>query len=397
MAPELARGIPVLRVIARLNVGGPALHVAYLSAGLTPRGYDTTLVAGTIARGEESMAYVAEKAGVRLVALPSLSREIAPVHDAVAAFRLARLIREVRPTILHTHTAKAGTVGRVAALLAGDARPPIVIHTFHGHVLQGYFGPTKSSVFRLLERMLAKVTTVLVAVSPEVRDDLVRLGVAPAEKFVVIRLGIELEQRVATDVPREETRRRLGTPPERFLVGWLGRMTGVKQTQDLLTVLATLRENGVDAGLLVVGDGPDRVAFEERAQALGLARHCLFLGYQEEVAPWYSAMDAVALPSGNEGTPVTVIEALAARKPVVAYAVGGVPDVVREGVDGFLVERGDTSAMAERLAQLAADPELGVRLGAAGRDRVLDRYGVGRLLDDVDRLYQETIATRSRG
>jgi len=397
MASELARGIPVLRVIARLNVGGPALHVAYLSAGLTPRGYDTTLVAGTIARGEESMAYVAEKAGVRLVALPSLSREIAPVHDALAAFRLARLIREVRPTILHTHTAKAGTVGRVAALLAGDARPPIVIHTFHGHVLQGYFGPTKSSVFRLLERMLAKVTTVLVAVSPEVRDDLVRLGVAPAEKFVVIRLGIELEQRVATDVPREETRRRLGTPPERFLVGWLGRMTGVKQTQDLLTVLATLRENGVDAGLLVVGDGPDRVAFEERAQALGLARHCLFLGYQEEVAPWYSAMDAVALPSGNEGTPVTVIEALAARKPVVAYAVGGVPDVVREGVDGFLVERGDTSAMAERLAQLAADPELGVRLGAAGRDRVLDRYGVGRLLDDVDRLYQETIATRSRG
>ena len=397
MAPELARGIPVLRVIARLNVGGPALHVAYLSAGLTPRGYDTTLVAGTIARGEESMAYVAEKAGVRLVALPSLSREIAPVHDAVAAFRLARLIREVRPTILHTHTAKAGTVGRVAALLAGDARPPIVIHTFHGHVLQGYFGPTKSSVFRLLERMLAKVTTVLVAVSPEVRDDLVRLGVAPAEKFVVIRLGIELEQRVATDVPREETRRRLGTPPERFLVGWLGRMTGVKQTQDLLTVLATLRENGVDAGLLVVGDGPDRVAFEERAQALGLARHCLFLGYQEEVAPWYSAMDAVALPSGNEGTPVTVIEALAARKPVVAYAVGGVPDVVREGVDGFLVERGDTSAMAGRLARLAAEPELGVRLGAAGRERVLDRYGVGRLLDDVDRLYQETIATRSRG
>jgi glycosyltransferase involved in cell wall biosynthesis len=397
MAPEPARRIPVLRVIARLNVGGPALHVAYLSSGLTPRGYDTTLVAGTIARGEESMAYVAEKAGVRLVTLPSLSREIAPLHDAVAAFRLARLIREVRPTILHTHTAKAGTVGRVAAILAGDARPPIVIHTFHGHVLQGYFGPTKSAVFRLLERMLAKVTTVLVAVSPEVRDDLVRLGVAPADKFAVIRLGIELEQRVATAVPREETRRRLGVPPERFVVGWLGRMTGVKQTQDLLTVLATLRENGVDAGLLVVGDGPDRVAFEERARSLDLARDCLFLGYQEDVAPWYSAMDAVALPSGNEGTPVTVIEALAAGKPVVAYAVGGVPDVIRDGIDGFLVERGDTSAIAERLAQLAADPELGVRLGAAGRERVLERYGVGRLLDDVDRLYQETIATRSRG
>jgi glycosyltransferase involved in cell wall biosynthesis len=384
-------------VIARLNVGGPALHVAYLSAGLTPRGYDTTLVAGTIARGEESMAHVAEKAGARLVTLPSLSREIAPVHDALAAFRLSRLIREVRPTILHTHTAKAGTVGRVAALLAGDARPPIVIHTFHGHVLQGYFGPTKSSLFRLLERLLAKVTTVLVAVSPEVRDDLVRLGVAPAEKFAVIRLGIELEQRVTTDVPREEIRRRLGIPETRFVIGWLGRMTGVKQTLDLLTALSALRQNGVDAGLLVVGDGPDRVAFEERARALGVARDCLFLGYQEDVAQWYSAMDVIALPSGNEGTPVTVIEALAASKPVVAYAVGGVPDVVRDGIDGFLVEPGDTSAMAERLAQIAADSELGRRLGAAGRERVLERYGVGRLLDDVDRLYRETIATRRGG
>ncbi len=388
--------VSVLRVIARLNVGGPALHVAYLSAGLTPRGYDTTLVAGTIARGEESMAYIAEQAGARVVALPGLSREISPLHDALAIFRLARLIRQVRPTILHTHTAKAGTVGRVAALLAGDARPPIVVHTFHGHVLRGYFGPAKSAVFRVLERLLAKATTVLVAVSPEVRDDLVRLGVAPAEKFTVVRLGIELEQRVASTVPREEVRRRLGIAPERFVVGWIGRMTGVKQTHDLLAALADLRAGGVDAGLLVVGDGPDRSGFEERARDLGLVRHCLFLGYQEDVAPWYAAMDAVALPSGNEGTPVTVIEALAAGKPVVAYEVGGVPDVVREGVDGFLVEPGSTSDMAERLAQLAADPELRRRLGEAGRERVLERYGVGRLLDDVDRLYRETMERKAR-
>ena len=391
---ESEQRVSVLRVIARLNVGGPALHVAYLTAGLTPRGYDTTLVAGTIARGEESMAYIAEQAGARVVALPGLSREISPFRDAIAVFRLAKLIRQVRPTILHTHTAKAGTVGRVAALVAGSARPPIVVHTFHGHVLRGYFGPAKSTLFRVLERLLAKVTTVLVAVSPEVRDDLVQLGVAPAEKFAVVRLGIELEQRVASDVPRDEVRRRLGIPPERFVVGWIGRMTGVKQTHDLLAALAELRAGGVDAGLLVVGDGPDRAGFEQRARELDLVRHCLFLGYQEDVAPWYAAMDAVALPSGNEGTPVTVIEALAAGKPVVAYEVGGVPDVVREGVDGFLVEPGSTSGMAERLAQLAADRELGRRLGEAGRERVLERYGVGRLLDDVDQLYRETIAKK---
>jgi glycosyltransferase involved in cell wall biosynthesis len=379
-------------VIARLNVGGPALHVAYLSAGLTERGYDTTLVAGTIGRGEESMAYVAESAGARVITLPGLSREISPLRDAVAVVRLAALIRRLRPQILHTHTAKAGTVGRVAAFLAGNARPPIVVHTFHGHVLRGYFSPTKTSFFRVLERMLAKITTVLVAVSPEVRDDLVALGVAPAEKFTVIRLGIELEQRVRCEEPPAEVRRQLGIPPERFVVGWLGRMTGVKQTSDLLTVLAALLERGVDAGLLIVGDGPDRVGFEQQAQSLGLVRHCLFLGYQEEVAPWYAAMDAVALPSGNEGTPVTVIEALAAGRPVAAYGVGGVPDVVRDGVDGFVVEAGDTAALADRLADLAADPELRARMGAAGRERVLERYGVGRLLDDVDRLYRETMA-----
>ena len=169
-------------------------------------------------------------------------------------------------------------------------------------------------------------------------------------------------------------------------------MTGVKQTTDLLDVLGALREQGVDAGLLLVGDGPDREGFERRAQELGLVRHCLFLGYQEEVAPWYTAMDAVALPSGNEGTPVTVIEALAAGKPVAAYGVGGVPDVVRNGVDGFVVDPGDTAALAARLAELSADPEQRTRMGAAGRERVLERYGVGRLLDDVDRLYRETMA-----
>ncbi|TMJ95142.1 MAG: glycosyltransferase [Actinobacteria bacterium] len=203
---------------------------------------------------------------------------------------------------------------------------------------------------------------------------------------------MELEERVRCEEPREEIRRRLGIPPDRFVVGWLGRMTGVKQTTDLLDVLGALREQGVDAGLLLVGDGPDREGFERRAQELGLVRHCLFLGYQEEVAPWYTAMDAVALPSGNEGTPVTVIEALAAGKPVAAYGVGGVPDVVRNGVDGFVVDPGDTAALAARLAELSADPERRTRMGAAGRARVLERYGVGRLLDDVDRLYRETMA-----
>lgn len=374
-------------------MGGPALHVAYLSAGLAERGYETTLVAGSLARGEGSMAYVAEGLGVEIFRLDALSREISPIRDALSILRLARLIRMERPRILHTHTAKAGTVGRLAALLAGDARPEVLVHTFHGHVLRGYFGPLKSGAFRLLERLLARITTRLVAVSPQVRDDLVAFGVAPAEKFSVVRLGIELGERVETDVPGVDARARLGIGSGQFVIGWVGRMTGVKRTDDVLESLRLTRERGVDAVLLMVGDGPDREHVEERASRLGIVRHCLFLGYQEDVSGWYRAFDAMILPSANEGTPVVVIEALAAGCPVVATDVGGVSDVVREGVDGFLVPARDTEALAERLTRLARDPELRARMGAAGRESVPARYAVERLVTDIDELYRSLLAT----
>jgi glycosyltransferase involved in cell wall biosynthesis len=389
--PEPHR-VKVVRVIARLNMGGPALHVAYLTAGLRDRGYDTTLVAGTLARGEDSMAFVADELGVDVVTIPELGREISPLRDLLATIRLAGLIRRERPQILHTHTAKAGTVGRAAALLAGPARPPIVVHTFHGHVLRGYFGPLRSRFFRALERRLARNSTALVAVSPQVRDDLVELGVAPPEKFAVVRLGIELEDRVGPVDGRAETRRYLGIPDGRFAVGWVGRMTAVKRGEDVLEGFKLLRDRGVDATLCLVGDGPDRPQLERRAHELGIVRDTLFLGYQEDVAPLYAAFDALVLPSGNEGTPVSVIEALAAGRPVVAARVGGVPDVVRDGEDGFLVRPGATDELAERLSRLAADPALRERLGAAGRARVVPRYAVDRLVDDVDRLYRSLLA-----
>jgi glycosyltransferase involved in cell wall biosynthesis len=380
--------IRVLRVIARLNVGGPALHVSYLSAGLAERGYETTLVAGDVAKGEESMAFVAESAGVEVVRLPGLSREISPVRDLLAAVRVAREIRRTRPHILHTHTAKAGAIGRAAAVLAGGARPQVVVHTYHGHVLNGYFGLVGTSVFRGIERLLALASDTLVAVSPQVRDDLVALHVAPARRFAVIRLGIDLQPRVRTTVDAAELRRRLGIGSERFVIGWFGRMTAVKRTDDLIDVLVALRGRDVDACLLLVGDGTDRERLEQRARDAGVARDVFFLGYQKDVANWYAVADAVVLTSVSEGTPVTIIEALAAGRPVVTTDVGGVADVVRDGIDGFLVEVGDTDAMATRLAEIAADPAVGERLAATGQKRVLSRYAVARLVDDVDRLYR---------
>jgi glycosyltransferase involved in cell wall biosynthesis len=302
-------------------------------------------------------------------------------------------MRREKPTILHTHTAKAGAVGRIAALFAGGARPRIIVHTFHGHVLRGYFNPLVALGFRLLERWLARFTTSLIAVSPEVRDDLVQLGVAPTEKFVVVRLGISLDERVGGDSDvRDETRRVLGVKPDAFVVGWVGRMTAVKRTDDVLLAFRRLHDEHADSYLCLVGDGPDRAHLERYAHALGVAQRCLFLGYQDDVARFYAAMDVLLLPSANEGTPVSVIEALAAGRPVVATRVGGVPDVVRDGTDGFLAEVGDTDGLAAHLVELARDPDRRTEMGERGRARVFERYAVDRLVDDVDRLYRSLLS-----
>ncbi len=389
-----AQPIRVLRVIARLNMGGPAIHVANLAAGLETRGYHTTLVAGSLARGEDSMAFLAERLGVTVVTVAELQREVSVLHDARSVQRVAELIRSERPHILHTHTAKAGAIARAAARLAGGARPPVVVHTFHGHVLKGYFGTGRTAFFRHVERALARACDVLVAVSPEVRDELVELGVAPYEKFVVIRLGIPLAERLGDPTANADYRRLYGIPEDAFVVGWVGRMTGVKDTGAVVEIVRAARERGVDAVLCMVGDGPDRGRLEELAHELGIARNCYFVGYQSDVAGYYRLFDVFLLPSVNEGTPVSAIESLASGTPVVANRVGGVPDVVRDGVDGFLVEAGDTEAAAARLAELAADPELRARLGESGRARVLERYSVDRLVDDVDRLYRSLLTAK---
>jgi glycosyltransferase involved in cell wall biosynthesis len=384
--------VRVLRVIARLNMGGPTLHVSYLTKGLDERGYETTLVAGQLARGEDSMSYAAETLGIDVVQVPQLHRDLSPVYDPVSVKRLVAEIQRVRPHIVHTHTAKAGAVGRMAALLAGNAKPPVVVHTFHGHVLRGYFDPVRTEFFRETEKFLARHTTRLIAVGPEVRDDLVELGVAPPEKFTVIRLGIDLESRVGDGTAGVELRRLFGIPADRFVVGWIGRMTGIKRVPDVLETFKRLLALGVDAQLVLVGDGPERDRLEEQAHELGIQKRTLFAGYQREISDYYDLFDAFLLPSRNEGTPVVAIESLAARTPVVATRVGGVPDVVRDGVDGFLTEVGDVDALAERLAELARDPGLRTRMGEAGREHVIPRYRISRLVDDIDALYRELLA-----
>jgi glycosyltransferase involved in cell wall biosynthesis len=381
--------LEIVHVIARLNVGGAAMSVIELADRQRLTGHDVLVVAGSLAEGEESMEYLAEERAVPLLRLPVLHRELSPRRDARAVRTLRRLLRERRPDVLHTHTAKAGATGRIAALLAGDARPPAVVHTFHGHVLSGYFSPRREQVFRLLERGLGQASA-LTAVSDEVRDDLVALGVAPAERIDVIPYGFDLSA-YGTDGRREELRGELGLADGDFLVGWAGRFTAIKRPLDLVRVLEGLVRLDVDASLALVGDGADRGDVEALTAELGVADRCRFVGFRRDIADWYSAFDALLMTSENEGTPVAAIEALASARPVVATDAGGTRTVVEHGRSGFLAPVGDTDELAARLAELARDRTLAARLGAFGSEDVRRRFTLERMERDVHALYRREL------
>jgi glycosyltransferase involved in cell wall biosynthesis len=380
--------LSIVHVIARLNVGGAALHVLQLAREQAQRGHDVLVVAGTLAAGEESMEYVADELGVHVLKLPLLQRELSPRADAAAILALRELLRQRRPDVLHTHTAKAGATGRLAALAVGSARPRAIVHTYHGHVLSGYFSRRWERVFRLIERLLSHTAGTLVAVSNEVRDDLVRFRVAPAERFVVVPYGFDLPAwSEADEAARRRLRAQVGADA-RFVVGWAGRLTAIKRPLDLVRTLGGLLERDVDALLVLVGDGEDRPAVEALAAELGLRDRCRFVGFQQRIRDWYAAFDAFLLTSANEGTPVAAIEALAAGRPVVATRAGGTGAVVANGETGYLERIGDTEALAARLALLARDPELGARMGERGADDVRERFTIGRMADEIEAVYR---------
>src|SRR5437773_7622706 len=284
--------------------------------------------------------------------LPTLGRAISPLDDLRALTGLALLARSFKPDIVHTHLAKAGALGRIAARIAGVRT---VVHTYHGSVFRGYFGQRESAVYLGIERALARITTRIVAITSGQKADLVDLGIAPSSKIVEIPLGLDLDH--FRELPaREAALSALGLPREGRYVAIVARLVPIKDIPTFLRALALVTESLPDVRGLVVGDGPERGAVERLAQNLGLERRCRFLGWRADLPNVYAASDVVALTSLNEGSPVSVIEAMASGRAVVATAVGGVPDVVGD-TTGVLVASGDHRALAEAVLALLADPE----------------------------------------
>jgi glycosyltransferase involved in cell wall biosynthesis len=407
--------LKILRIIARLNVGGPARHVVWLTDGLRANGYDTLLVTGVVPPGEDDMTYFAQSAGVTPHVIPQMSREIS-LRDALASWKVFRLMLRERPNLVHTHTAKAGTVGRVAGLLyrwltpaalMGRPRACRFVHTYHGHVFHSYYGPAKTKLFLTIERALARlVTDRIIVVSEQQRREINEdFKVGTPEQYAVVPLGLDLSLFSDWQAKRSRLREEVGASDDELLIGIVGRLTEIKNHAMFLLAAARGKElNSSDQRrmrFVLIGDGRLRRPLEEQARELGLADDVVFLGTREDPEFFYPALDVVALTSHNEGTPLTLIEAMASERAVVSTAVGGVVDLLGAKLtdgDGYTVcergisvKSGDVEGFAQGLHRLIGDQNLRRELGGRGREFVRQNYAKERLINDISNLYEQLL------
>lgn len=376
----------VIRIIARLNVGGPAIHVILLTAGLDSEQYESHLVSGVEAPEEGNMHALADEKGIKPFIIPSLGRELNPLYDLKTFWQLFRLIRKEKPDIVHTHTAKAGTVGRLAAWLAGV---PVIVHTFHGHVLHGYFSPVKSVFFQWVERFLAKRCNTIIAVSESCRDDLLKYKISSPEHIITIPLGLELNRfSEQPDHVRTAVRQELSIPNGAFTVGMVARMVPIKRHEDLFQAIAKVLESYPDTYFVNAGDGELKPHLLELAEELQITHRCLFPGFCDDQERLYQAFDATVLTSANEGLPVAVIESLAAGKTVIATRVGGVPELIEDNRTGYIVEPGDIDSIADGLIKAISHPAKTAEMGRLAQEETIRKYSSQRLFNDIQNLYQ---------
>ncbi|MEU6650598.1 glycosyltransferase [Streptomyces sp. NPDC046900] len=365
-----------------MNVGGPALLVATLMRGIDNERFDHRLYAGFV--GPDEADYVDQRApDVPVCRVPTLGRAVRPTDELRALTALTAAMRRFRPHIVHTHTAKAGALGRVAAVLA---RVPACVHTFHGHLLQGYFSPAKTRIVVQAERGLAAVTDRLVAVGCTVRDDLLAAGIGRPRQYVVMPPGTTS----AVPPPRSEARRQLGLPQDGLVVAYVGRLTRIKRPDRFLSVAREVRRTVPTARFLVCGDG-DLHDDLERAAGLGDSLH--LLGWRADVETVYAAADLVLLTSDNEGMPVSLIEAGLAGVPTVATNVGSVSEVVQDGQTGLLAPP-DAQELTRHAIRLLSDDGLRSRMGQQARAWTARKFGAERLVQDTHDLYASIAVER---
>ncbi len=376
----------VVHVVTRTNIGGVSSYLDNLVQGLQrqpglqelhslDKKIDITLVRGRPSVDEgDYFAY--RPLPVPIVDVASLRRRVTPFHDVITLVRLVRIFRRLRPDVVHTHMAKAGALGRIAAVIA---RVPVRVHTFHGHLLQGYFSGTKTRIIVTVERALRRITSHAVVIGERVRGDLVDIGITSHETSSMIPPAVPTPNRV----PREAARARLGLPNDVVIVGFIGRLAPIKRPDRVIALARALP----DVHFSIVGEG--ELSDVVRTDAHGLD-NVSFLGWQEDVATVHCAIDVALLTSDNEGMSVSLIEAAAAGLPIVATNVGAIPEIVQHAVNGLLADTEEEIIAAVR--RLADDSDERRRFGIAGAEIASSMFTVARLAQSHDALYARLVA-----
>ena len=382
----------ILRIVNRFNLGGPTYNAANLTRFL-PEEYETLLVGGTHQAHEASSRFILDNLGVDYRALEEMGRSLHWMRDRQALKALGHIIDEFQPDIVHTHASKAGALGRLAA---HRRKVPVIVHTFHGHVFDGYFGTVKTALVKNTERYLSRLSDAIIAISPLQRDALVhQYKVAPAHKVHTVPLGFQLERFWSEQTAlRQRWRAEHQLTEDEVAIGIIGRLTEIKNHRFFLEVIAGLQAK-VPVRAFVIGGGELEHVLQSQASEMGLTAgdrpRLRFVGWEQAVEKPLAGLDVVVLTSRNEGTPVSLIEAQAAGKPVVSTDVGGVRDVVLDNRSGFIVRPGDLNDFQQKVAQLVSDPELRGRIGLEGRAHVREAYAHTRLASHMDALYKQLL------
>lgn len=389
----------VLRIINRLNLGGPTYNVAYLSKFLEPE-YETLLVSGMKDESEESSEFIVNQLGINPLYIPEMKREISLKDDYKAYKKIKEIIKDFKPDIVHTHAAKAGTVGRLAA---ASCKVPVIIHTFHGHVFHSYFSPLKTRLFIEIEKYLAQKSTAIIAISEKQKHELNNIyKVAPETKTHIVKLGFDLNKFQENQfLKRDEFRKQYLINDDEVVVTITGRLVPVKNHHLFLTAIKNLSANmAAKVRFFIVGDGELKEDLLRYTNELGIdytwfpdnPKKALltYTSWRKDIDVVNAGSDVVVLCSNNEGTPVSLIEAQAANKPVISTKVGGVENIVSE-LTGFLVEKGDLNAFEEKLKELIENNELRSKLSKNGWDLMKNEYHYTRLADDMRLLYKKLL------
>lgn len=397
-SPGLPVAAHVARIITRLNIGGPSIQAISLSRELRSAGFETCLIHGRLANAEGAMTTLMPLGDVKALYVDSLTRPVSPVRDLRAFWKIYRALRRWRPAIVHTHTTKAGALGRLAAVVYNSTRGSKprarLVHTYHGHIFDGYFGSPSTRIFLAIERWLARRSDALIAISPRIRHDLVQTYAIADECTVhLIPLGFNLDPLLSIGPEqRAEARAALEIPPGWSVVSTVGRLTAIKQHALFLEAAARVVARCDRVLFLIVGDGELRTGLEALAHEKGIESRVRFLGWRGDLDTIYGATDVFMLTSRNEGTPVALIEAMASAVASVSTDVGGVRDVISDARAGALVPFGDAGALADAVMSYLGSPALRDLTGVAARAAVAAKFDDRRLLDDIATLYRRLLS-----